>query len=178
MKFRAYQTEETSAIQDLFVSAFTESEGETEGTLIGGLTADLIHTTDKQDLYGFVAVDRGQIVGGVFFSRLTFAEEIDVFLLAPAAVHPDYQGKGIGQNLINHGLRQLERDGVEIVTTYGDAGFYRRVGFSPLPQNVIAPPRELSQPEGWLGQSLTGDSIDPIAGPSSCVNALENPVYW
>ncbi len=178
MKCRAYQTEETSAIQDLFTSAFTESEGESEGTLIGGLAVDLIISTDKQDLYGFVAVDRERIVGGVFFSRLTFAEEIDVFLLGPAAVHPDYQGKGIGQKMINYGLRQLEEDGVEMVTTYGDEGFYRRVGFSPLPQDVIAPPLDLSQPEGWLGQSLTGDAIDPIAGPSTCEDALDNPVYW
>lgn len=178
MKFRAYQTEETSAIQDLFSSAFTESEGELEGTLIGGLAVDLINSTDQQDLYGFVAVDGERIVGGVFFSRLSFEEDIDVFLLAPAAVHPDYQGKGIGQHLINHGLRQLERNGVSLVTTYGDPGFYAKVGFSPLPREIIAPPRELSQPEGWLGQSLAGDTVDPIAGPSTCVDALDNPVYW
>jgi predicted N-acetyltransferase YhbS len=109
---------------------------------------------------------------------LTFEKDVDVFLLAPVAIHCDYQGKGIGQHLINHGLRQLKKRGVRIVTTYGDPAFYSKVGFSPISQEVIAAPLELSQTEGWLGQSLIGDSIESLPGRSSCVKAFNNPVYW
>jgi putative acetyltransferase len=36
----------------------------------------------------------------------------------------------------------------------------------------------LQRPEGWLAQSLTGKAIQPITGPSSCVEALNKPEYW
>lgn len=178
MEFRSHSINDLSAIADLFESVFTESEGETEGALVGILSKELILSTGEQDLYGFVAVDSGKLVGSIFFSRLTFEKDIDVFLLAPVAIHSDYQGKGIGQNLINHGLRELKKRGVRIVTTYGDPAFYSKVGFSPISQAVIAAPFELSQPEGWLGQSLIGDSIESLPGRSSCVRAFNNPVYW
>lgn len=179
MESRPYNPSDVSAIEDLFISVFTRSEGEKEGVLIGNLAKDLIASTDSQDLSGFVAVDREKIVGSIFFSRLTFEQRaIDVFLLAPVAVHSDHQGMGIGQGLITHGLQEMKKSGVKFVITYGDPAFYSKVGFQPLSQDVVAAPLKLSQPEGWLGQSLTDDPIEVIPGPCSCVQALHNPAYW
>lgn len=178
MEFRAYTPGESSAIESLFVSVFTKSEDEREGALVGNLAKELIATTDSRDLYGFVAVEGGQMVGAIFFSRLTFEKDIDVFILAPVAVHTEYQGMGVGRELIIHGLRGLKKRGARVVTTYGDPAFYSKVGFHPLSRNMIEAPFELSQPEGWLGQSLTDDSIAPIPGRCSCVKALDNPAYW
>lgn len=178
MEFRASQLTDSAAIENLFVSVFCNSEGEKEGALIGKLAKDLIASTDSRDLYGFVAVDGEQVVGALFFSRLTFEKYIDAFILAPVAVHTEYQGMGIGQSLITHGLREMKKKGVRVVTTYGDPAFYSKVGFHPLSQDMIEAPHELSQPEGWLGQSLSEDSLEPIPGRCSCVKALENPAYW
>ena len=178
MDFRAHKPSDSPAIERLFVSVFSQSEGEQEGALIGNLVKEMIASTDSRDLYGFVAVDGKQIVGAIFFSRLSFDEDIDVFVLAPVAVHSDHQGMGIGQALITHGLREMERRGVRFVTTYGDPSFYSKVGFHPISQDVIAAPLELSQPEGWLGQSFAGDGIEAIGGNCTCVKALDNPAYW
>jgi predicted N-acetyltransferase YhbS len=178
MEFRAYKPSDSSAIESLFVSVFSESEGEQEGALIGSLAKELIATTKSRDLYGFVAVDGEQMVGAIFFSRLTFEKDMDVFILSPVAVHTEYQGMGIGQALITLGLQELKKRGVGVVTTYGDPAFYSKVGFHPLSQDMIEAPLELSQPEGWLGQSLTDDSIEPIPGCCSCVKALDHPAYW
>jgi putative acetyltransferase len=179
MEFRPHNPSDASAIEDLFTSVFTQSEGEKEGVLIDNLAKDLIASTDSQDLYGFLAVDREHIFGAIFFSRLTFEQkDIDVFILAPVAVHSDYQGIGIGQALITHGLQEMKKSGVRFVITYGDPAFYSKVGFLPLSQDAIAAPLKLSQPEGWLGQSLTDDSIEVVPGPCSCVQALDNPAYW
>jgi len=124
MESRPYNPSDISAIEDLFISVFTRSEGEKEGVLIGNLAKDLIASTDSQDLSGFVAVDREKIVGAIFFSRLTFEQRaIDVFLLAPVAVHSDHQGMGIGQGLITHGLQEMKKSAVKFVITYGDPGF-------------------------------------------------------
>jgi len=178
MDFRAHKPSDSPAIEELFVSVFSRSEGEQEGARIGNLVKEVITSTDSRDLYGFVAVDGKQIVGATFFSRLSFEKDIDVFILAPVAVHSDHQGMGIGQALIIHGLREMQRRGVSFVTTYGDPSFYSKAGFHPISQDVIAAPLELSQPEGWLGQALTDDAIETIPGNCTCVKALDNPAYW
>lgn len=178
MKFRAHEPGDSSAMSNLFASVFTASEGEEEGTLIGNLAQELLTGTDSRDLYGFVAVEEDQLVGAILFSRLTFEQDVDVFLMAPVAVHTDYQGMGVGQALITHGLRELEKSGVRIVTTYGDPAFYAKVGFQPLAQEVIAAPLALSHPEAWLGQSLTDEPIASIPDRASCVKAFDNPAYW
>ncbi|MFP4315442.1 MAG: GNAT family N-acetyltransferase [Desulfovibrionales bacterium] len=178
MEFRSYAPHDASAIEHLFETVFTESEGESEGALVGGLARELMAGTDSKELHGFVAVDLEQIIGAIFFSRLTVEQNIDVFILAPVAVRSGHQGMGIGQALIRHGLKELKRRGVRIVTTYGDPKFYSKVGFRPLSQETIKAPFTLSQPEGWLGQSLTNEPVETIPGRCSCVKALNNPSYW
>lgn len=140
MQFRAHDPRDSPAIARLFDSVFSKSEGAQEGALIGNLAKELIATTDSRDLHGFVAVDGEKIVGAIFFSRLTFEKDMDVFILAPVAVHTEYQRTGIGQALITHGLREVKKKGVGIVTTYGDPDFYSKVGFHPLSQQMIAAP--------------------------------------
>jgi putative acetyltransferase len=95
-----------------------------------------------------VAVDGGQLVGVIFFSRLTFENDLYVFMLSPVAIHTEYQGMGIGRALIIHGLREIKKRGVRVVTTYGNPTFYSKLGFRPLSQDMIEAPHKLSQPEG------------------------------
>ena len=178
MTFRAHRPGDSAAVEDLFTSVFSDSEGEEEGALIGSLVREMMANTDRGDLYGFVAVDGEEIVGAIFFSRLSFEKDVDVFVLAPVAVHSDHQGRGIGQALITYGLREMRRRGVRLVTTYGDPSFYSKVGFHPISEDLIAAPLELSQPEGWLGQSLGDEPIEGIPGGCTCVKALDDPAYW
>lgn len=177
-EYRSYHPSDASELEALFVSVFTKSEGETEGAMVGGLAKEMLAETDPLDLHGFVAVEGKQIVGAILFSRLTFEQDVEAFILSPVAVASDQQGRGVGQELIKFGLQELKQRGVQIVTTYGDPAYYCKVGFEPLSPELIRPPFELSQPEGWIGQSLAGDPIKPISGRCSCVKALSNPVYW
>ena len=57
--------------------------------------------TDAQDLYGFVATENQQIIGSIFFTKLSFQNGVNAFLLSPVAIDTSCQGKGIGQKLIN-----------------------------------------------------------------------------
>lgn len=161
----------------LFTRVFSDSEGPDEGELIGKLVSELI-TTDDQDLIGFVAADQGKIIACTFFSRLIFQNNVDAFILSPAAVDTGYQGRGIGQQLIRFGIQDLKCRGVDFVFTYGDPNFYRKVGFEPVSEEYVKAPLKLTRPEGWLGQSLTGDKILSIAGESRCVEALNKQEYW
>ena len=98
--------------------------------------------------------------------------------MAPVAIHTDYQGRGIGQKLLNFGIMSLKEKGVELVMTYGDPRFYSKIGFHPVAVESITAPFKRNLPEGWLGQSLVSDSIEPIPGSSTCVKALSKREYW
>jgi len=173
-----YSPDHIEEIKSLFTKVFSDSEGQSEGVLIGNLAYELMTETDTQDLYGFVAIEHEKIIGCIFFSRLTFESDIHAFILSPVAVHTDHHGKGIGQQLINHGIKRLKDERVELVMTYGDPKFYSKVGFKPVKEETVKAPLQLTYPEGWLGQSLVGNSVEPIAGHSSCVKALSKPEYW
>ena len=97
MKISAFNASYTEEITRLFSNVFSDSEGQEEGHLIGSLVADLVASTDSQDIYGFVASENDQIIGSIFFTRLTFDSPINAFILSPVAIHTDYQSKGIGQ---------------------------------------------------------------------------------
>ncbi|MDF1862452.1 MAG: N-acetyltransferase [Verrucomicrobiales bacterium] len=176
--FRIHRSEEVPAIEALFTTVFTDSGTEAEGCLIGKLARDLVEGTKACELIGFAGEEGGSLVASVLFSRLTFPTDIRVCLLAPVAVHSAHQGKGVGQRLINHALNALRNEGVEFAITYGDPRFYRKVGFQPICEDIVVPPFTLSQPEGWLGQSLSSDPIDSLDGTCSCVPAFHNPVFW
>lgn len=178
MNLRQHNAENEQAIVQLFESVFTASEGESEGALISSLAAELFRTSAKHDLFNFVADEDGQIVGSAFFTRLNFEDGSDAFILSPVAVHRERQGKGLGQALIGHGLRDLKTRGVSAVLTYGDPAFYSKVGFRQITPATVRPPFPLSQPEGWLGQSLNNEPIEALSGSFKCVDALNEPGYW
>jgi len=179
MEFLTGHKGRDAEIIDLFTATFTASEGEEEGALIGALVHNLLSGTAAKDLFVFSAEEGGTIVGGIVFSRLTYEQdERTVFVLAPVAVATDQQGKGIGQRLLSHGLAALRSAGVDIVMTYGDPSYYAKVGFTPISETDAQAPFRLSHPEGWLSQSLTNRVMAPLKGPSRCVAALNDPVFW
>ncbi len=178
MKYSTYSESDQQEIEALFARTFSDSEGESEGKLIGHLVHELMNGTKTDDLFGFIAAGQGQIVGCIFFTRLSFGSPVKAFMLSPVAVDTDHQGKGVGQNLINFGIKQLRELGVELIFTYGDPNYYSKVGFEHVPQEVAEAPFKLGHPEGWLGQSLDGCSLGLPLGQACCVEAFNDPGYW
>ena len=81
-----------------------------------------------------VAVSDDEVVGHIFFSPVSIESEGDAFAamgLAPLAVLPDYQNKGIGTELVWAGLKACELIGHEVVVVLGHAHYYPRFGFAP-----------------------------------------------
>ena len=178
MKLSTYKSNNADEIEQLFIKTFSDSEGRSEGEVIGSLVRDFMDNTDANDLYCFIATENEQIIGSIFFTRMTFESGINAFILSPAATHTDHQGKGVGLKLINFGLDALKENGVELAITYGDPNFYSKVGFGVITEQVVPAPLKLEYPEGWLAQSLIGDEIEPIAGKSYCVEELNKPELW
>ncbi|MEP1209595.1 MAG: N-acetyltransferase [Rhizobiaceae bacterium] len=166
-------------IAGLFSAVFAASEGDDEGRLIGDLVAELMETTASEDLYVYSAYEADSLVGCIFFTRLTYAQDArTVFMLAPVAVKTDRQKAGVGQKLITFGLDELRNKGVDIVVTYGDPIYYSKVGFAQIREEIAAAPLKLQFPHGWQAQSLTAGTIEPLAGASQCVEAFDNPELW
>ncbi len=178
MNLSEYNKGDVAEIEKLFAKVFSDSEGSVEGLLIGELVHELFKTTDAHDIYGFVATENDLLLGSIIFTKLTFESGINAFILSPVAILTTQQGKGIGQKLIKYGIQHLEKQGVKLVFTYGDPDYYSKVGFRPITEEIVKAPLKLSQPEGWLCQSLVGDVIKPIMGNSYCVEALNRPEYW
>ena len=124
MNLSTYDPNNIEEIKQLFTETFSESEGSSEGFIIGNLVYDLMTSTESHDVYCFVIKENELIIGSIIFSKLTFESEVNAFLLAPVAIHKKYQGKGFGQKLINFGFNTLKENGVELAFTYGDPNFY------------------------------------------------------
>ena len=178
MEISIYKNSDHDEIKQLFTKVFSDSESQEEGLIIGSLVSDLMLNTDSHEIHGFKAMDNNQIIGSIFFSKLTFENHINAFILSPVAVDTNQQGEGVGQNLINFGINYLKEKGVKLIFTYGDPNYYSKVGFRCISETLIKAPLELTQPEGWLCQSLAGDEIEPISGDSYCVKALNKPELW
>lgn len=178
MKFELFNKSQSQEVITLFIDVFTNSEGETEGKVIGELVNNLITTTRNEDLIGFVAQYNNQVCGSIFFSSLKLGDKTTAFILSPVAIATSEQGKGLGKKLIGFGLDYLKSKGIDFVFTYGDPKFYSKVGFQQISETIVKAPLNLSHPEGWLAKSLNERSIEQIHGQTECVEALNNQQYW
>lgn len=170
---------QADAIVALFVESFTQAEGADEGAFIEDLVRQFINEADVQDVHVFLAWDKTALVGGCILSPLEFSQDSRrVYLLSPVAVASETQGQGVGQALLRHAFQSLRAQGADAVVTYGDPAFYGKVGFMPVSVETVPAPHPLSQPEGWLAQSLTDEALTPFIGPVRCAKPLDDPAFW
>ena len=124
MQIRPEQTNDLTAIREVNLSAF---EGTTE--------ADLVDALRKQvrPIVSMVADDDGAIVGHILFSPVTLSSlpDLRIMGLAPMAVLPDRQRKGVGSALARAGITACRDLGYEAVVVLGHAEYYPRFGFVP-----------------------------------------------
>ena len=90
-----------------------------------------------------VAEVAASVVGHVLFSRLPIdraGSEIAGAALAPVAVLPDQQRRGIGSALIRLGLARCRAAGIDAVVVLGHPDYYPRFGFTAgLAERLRAP---------------------------------------
>lgn len=80
-----------------------------------------------------VAQEGGRVVGHILFSDLpilTQAGTLHALALAPMAVIPSHQRRGIGSRLVREGLQACSEAGHRILVVLGHPDYYRRFGFS------------------------------------------------
>jgi len=79
-----------------------------------------------------VAMQGETLVGHAMWSPMTLKDEAGVrgmLGLAPLAVDEPWRNQGIGQALVEEGIRRAKRARVRVLFLLGDPGYYRRFGF-------------------------------------------------
>ncbi len=147
------------------------------------LTRDILADPSATPTLSLLAVDEGRPVGHVLFSRVGLAdapESVPMSILAPLAIIPEYQGKGVGGALIKEGLRLLKEASVGLVFVLGHPGYYPRHGFEPVgTRGLEAPypiPAEVA--DAWMVQALRPELLGELRGTVQCCDALNDPAHW
>lgn len=98
----------------------------------------------------------GTLVGAISFWPVCIGPtNFASLLLGPLVVHPGWQNRGIGRALMRKGLGDAKDRGASHVLLVGDAPYYARVGFQPIPAGQISLPGPFD-PERLLALDLTG----------------------
>lgn len=89
--------------------------------------------TRVRPLVSLVAEIDGGIVGHILFTPVSLSDHADLkaMALAPMAVAPEQQRKGIGSALVHAGLEQCRNLGMAAVFVLGHPEYYPRFGFLP-----------------------------------------------
>ncbi|OHB85303.1 MAG: GNAT family N-acetyltransferase [Planctomycetes bacterium RBG_16_64_12] len=114
------------SIRNILIAAFANHpySHQTEHLIVEALRADDALTVS------LVAEVDGTVVGQIAFSPVSIdGKDCGWLALGPVAVLPSYQRQGIGQALVNEGLKTIRSIGVQGCVLVGDPAFYRRFGF-------------------------------------------------
>jgi putative acetyltransferase len=121
---RAEKRADVTAIRAVHRAAFETS-----------MEANLVDTLrdTARPLISLVAEQAKEVVGHILFSPATIPDHTELRLmgLAPMAVMPAQQRKGIGSALVRSGLDEARRMTVDAVVVLGHPSYYPRFGFQP-----------------------------------------------
>lgn len=108
-----------------------------------GTEQDLVVKLRQCDAFvpelSLVAEINGTIVGYILFTKVEIGDTIQL-ALAPLAVLPEYQRKGIGQALIQAGHKKASELGYEYSVVLGSEQYYPKAGYEPASNYGIRPP--------------------------------------
>jgi putative acetyltransferase len=116
---RAEQPGDEAAIHAVHTAAFP--------TLAEADLVDALRAAGRLRV-SLVALESRAVVGHVAFSPLDAPGGVG---LAPLAVRPPWQRRGIGERLVRRGLEACRAVGAGFVVVLGDPAYYGRFGFAP-----------------------------------------------
>ncbi len=103
------------------------------------------------------------LVGSVRMSPVR-AGAAGFLMLGPLAVDPSFEGRGIGTALTNAAIDGARDAGDGLVMLVGDAPYYARFGFTPVPPGRLVMPGPVD-PARLLWLELAGGYAAGLTGP-------------
>ena len=108
----------------------------------------------------------GKTVGHILFSSVIIqcrGRNVRALALAPMAVLPEVQRRGIGSQLVEKGLECCRTFGHQIVIVVGHPDYYPRFGFSSARAKGLEVPFPVPD-EAFMVLELTQGALDNISG--------------
>ena len=132
--------------------------------------ADLVDAVRHLATVSLVAELEGEVVGHILFTPVTIqgeGEEREAPGLAPMAVLPEVQNRGIGSALVRAGLDACRRRGDDVVFVLGHPEFYPRFGFRGLAGTGLRCKYVEERHPAFMAAELTPDALDGLSGEVS-----------
>ncbi len=159
LRIRPETDDDTTRITEINDCAFGQED---EGILVQRL-----RRTDAFDSgLSLVAEVDGTVNGHILFYPVVIesgAGAHQTLALAPMAVIPELQNKGIGSALVTEGLEAAKRQGHRSVIVLGHAEYYPRFGFQPASRWDIKAPFEAPD-EAFLALELVPGELSDKHG--------------
>ena len=154
MNVRFEQPGDIEKIRIVHLEAF---ETEAEANLVNSLRNSGI------ELISLVAEEDKKVIGHILFSPVTIDGDIKIMGLAPMAVLPVWQRKGVGAQLMNMGLKKCQKAGYGLVVLLGHPDYYPRFGFMPSVNFGIKSEYDVP-PEVFMVKELKKGALKGITG--------------
>jgi putative acetyltransferase len=159
---RKEQPEDIAAIRVVVESAF---EGTAEANLV-----DQLRKAGKA-IISLVASEDDRVIGHILFSEVTLAPDggdskdtpLAAIGLAPLAVLPEFQNRGVGSLLTRAGLEECRKAGYQCAVVLGHPHYYPRFGFVPSVGYRIKSEFEVSD-ETFMVMELTENALKHRSG--------------
>ena len=179
MEIRKSTESDRTEIKNIHIKSF----GEQKGPVIANLANDLLDDKTAKPLLSLVAIENEKITGHIIFTKVRVSqttEPVSAQILAPLAVLPNAQNKGVGSKLIKEGLRQLKQSGVYLVFVLGHQDYYPRLGFKPAGTLGYEAPYHIPEKNAgaWMVQELHNGVIGRVKGKIQCSEVLNRPEHW
>lgn len=150
---RTARREDRPAVLQVALAAFPDDE---EAELVRTIWGAPEYLPDLE----VVAEHEGRVVGHVLHST-GYIGTHQLVALAPLAVHPDHQGRGIGSALVEEAVARADRDGHPAIILLGSPAFYGRFGFQPARSLGILTDMDLPvEPDPFFARPLSHHTPD------------------
>jgi putative acetyltransferase len=116
-------------------------------------------------IISLVAENDGEVVGHIMFSPVSLSDHpgLKIMGLAPMAVAPAFQRKGIGSALVRAGIEKCKELGFGALVVLGHREFYPRFGF--LPASRFGIESEYDVPDDvFMAMELQPDYLEDATG--------------
>lgn len=154
MKIRQETKQDFKEVYGVVQSAFSLAEHS------DGNEQDLVNALRDSDNFikelSLVALEDDKIVGYILFTEAKVGKDT-VLVLAPLAILPAYQKKGIGSALIKEGHRIAGEMGYTYSLVLGSETYYPRLGYLPAKQFGILIPEGMPE-ENFMAIPLQQDN--------------------
>lgn len=165
---------ETEVVLGVERSAFSRDE---EPLLVEALLRD----PTAQPSLSLLAYEAERAVGHILFTHVDLVggtRGVRSALLAPLAVVPEFQRRGVGRALIEHGAGVLAGSGIQLLFVLGDPAYYTRCGFVPANPFGLHAPYPIVPEEAWMVRPLAPGLPGTVRGTITCAESLAKPEYW